>query len=72
MIPAILYSEMMHLMVQDPDTRHWYLSVEFWDWMDENKIYPKNQEFTFESSHNQFGLLFEKDEDVMAVRLRWL
>lgn len=72
MIRGILYSELRHLMVQDPATHYWNLSVEFWSWMEENKICAKNQEFTVENSHNQFGLLFKTDADVMAVRLRWL
>ncbi len=71
MIPAILYSELRHLMVQDPETHYWNLSEEFWDWLVENNIYPKEQEFTVENSHNQFGLLFETDEEIMAVKLRW-
>ena len=71
MTRGILYSELRHLMVQDPATHYWNLSVEFWDWLEENNIYPKEQEFTVENSHNQFGLLFETDEEVMAVKLRW-
>ena len=72
MIRGILYSELRHLMVQNPETKYWNLSEEFWDWLIENNIYPKEQEFIVENSVNLFGLLFETDEDVMAVRLRWL
>jgi len=72
MIRGILYSEMHHLLVQDPDTRHWDLSKEFWDWLVENNIHPKEQEFNVEGSHNQFGLLFKTDADLMAVKLRWM
>lgn len=71
MIRGILYSELRHLMVQRSDTFRWNLSVEFWDWLEENNIYPKEQEFTVENSSDQFGLLFETDADVMAVKLRW-
>lgn len=71
-IRGILYSEMRHLIVQDPETNYWNLSKEFWNWLEENNIYPKEQEFTVEDSHNQFGLLFKTDADVMAVRLRWI
>ncbi len=72
MLRAILYSEMWHLLEQNSETLRWNLSVEFMDWIKENNIYVKEQEFTIENSSNQFGLLFETDEDVMAVRLRWL
>ena len=72
MTPIILYSEMLHLFEQQPETGHWNLSDEFMDWIKENNIHVKEQEFTIENSSNQFGLLFETDEDVMAVRLRWL
>lgn len=71
MIRGILYSELRHLQVQDLSTFTWNISKEFWDWLDENNIYPKEQEFIVENSHNQFGLLFETDADVMAVKLRW-
>jgi len=72
MIRGILYSELRHLMVQNSETGYWDLLIEFWNWLEENNIYPKEQEFTVENSSNQFGLLFETDEDVMAVRLRWM
>lgn len=72
MIRAILYSEMHHLMEPYIDTGHWHLSKEFMNWIKDNNIKIKEQEFTVEDSGNQFGLLFETDEDIMAVRLRWL
>lgn len=72
MIRGILYSEMHHLMEPHPETGRWYLSKEFMDWLRENNIHVKEQKFTVEDSHDQFGLLFETDEDIMAVRLRWI
>ena len=72
MIRGILYSELWDLFEQNPDTLRWNLSVEFWDWLEENNIHAKEQEFTIENSSNQFGLSFGTDEEVMAVRLRWL
>lgn len=72
MICGILYSEIFHLLEQNSETLRWNLSVEFMDWLRENNIHVKEQEFTVEDSHNQFGLLFKTDADVMAVRLRWM
>lgn len=72
MICGILYSEMEHLFEQYPETGRWHLSKEFMDWLRENNIHVKEQEFIVENSINLFGLLFETDEDVMAVRLRWM
>ena len=72
MIRGILYSEMFHLFEQDPKTLRWNLSVELVDWLEENNIHVKEQEFIIENSSNQFGLSFETDENVMAFKLRWL
>lgn len=72
MVRGILYSELHHLMEQQLVTGHWHLSNEFMEWLEENNIHVKEQEFIVENSINLFGLLFETDEDVMAVRLRWL
>lgn len=72
MIRAILYSEMRHLIEKHADTGHWRLSDKFMNWMKDNNIKAKEQEFIVENSSNLFGLLFETDEDMMAVKLRWL
>ncbi len=72
MIRGILYSEMFYLFEQNSETLRWNLSVEILDWLKENNIHVKEQEFIIENSSNQFGLLFETDACVMAFKLRWM
>lgn len=72
MIPGVLYSELFHLMEHNPENNSWRVLDEVMDWLTENHVNIKEQEFTFTDNSRGFGLLFESDEDVMAFKLRWL
>ena len=64
---------MLHLMEKNSNTGHWHLSKEFIGWLHENNILYTEEAFMVGlSSQHQYGLLFKSDENVMAVKLRWL
>ena len=72
MIPGILYSQIQHLFEQDLNTGYWHVSYEVMDWLEDNAIPVKEQEFKTNDDSRQFGLLFETAEDIMAFTLRWM
>ncbi len=72
MIAGVLYSQLSHLMEQNPETHCWYLSTEVMDWLSNNSIYITEQEFKTIDDSRQFGILFESNIDFVAFRLRWL
>ncbi len=72
MILGILYSQIQYLFEQDPNTGYWHVSYEVMDWLGDNDIPVKEQEFKTNDDSRQFGLLFETAEDVIAFILRWM
>lgn len=71
MISTILYSEIIHLLEENLNMNRWQLSSELTDWFTENNIKVREGEFKMEQGTNQFGLVFESEEDFMAFKLRW-
>lgn len=72
MISTILYSEMTHLFEEYLNMNRWQISSELTDWFIENNIKVREGEFEMEQGINQFGLVFESEEDFIAFKLRWI
>lgn len=71
MTRGFLYSEIFHLMVHNRDRGSYQLSSEFMEWLFDNKIRMTEERFTIADHSDQYGILFETDEDAMAFKLRW-